>query len=483
MTIKYKTIKEIKNMISQKEISNKEIIKEVFDQIQANEHLNAFITLNKEPALKKSEDLDNNPSDLPLAGIPIAQKDLFCTKDLRTTCGSRILNNFIPPYSATVIENLENAGCISIGKTNMDEFAMGSSNETSFFGNVENPWGKNLVPGGSSGGSAAAVSAGIVPAASATDTGGSIRQPASLCGITGLKPTYGRVSRWGMIAFASSLDQAGPMARTAEDCALLLNQMCSHDEKDTTSLDDAIPNFEENLNEPLKDKKIGIVKDLDLSSLDNEVVKVYEDSLKEFEALGASLIDISLPNLSLSVPTYYVVAPAECSSNLSRFDGVKFGRRSEDPNNLEELYIKSRSEGFGDEVKRRILIGSYVLSAGYYDAYYKKAQQVRRLIKNDFDKAFSNIDVIMTPTTRGPAFEMGSKGSDPIQMYLEDLFTISANLAGLPAISIPNGNIDNKPTGIQIIGNFLDESSILNFAHMFQTSTNWHKYTPEGVKE
>ncbi len=483
MTIKYKTIKEIKNMISQKEISNKEIVEEVYDLIKENEHLNAFITLNKEPSLKKSEDLDNNPSDLPLAGIPIAQKDLFCTKGLRTTCGSRILNNFIPPYSATVIENLENAGCISIGKTNMDEFAMGSSNETSFFGNVENPWGKNLVPGGSSGGSAAAVSAGIVPAASATDTGGSIRQPASLCGITGLKPTYGRISRWGMIAFASSLDQAGPMARTAEDCALLLNQMCSHDEKDTTSLDDAIPNFEDNLNQSLKDKKIGIVKDLDLSSLDSEVVKVYEDSLKEFEALGAKLIDISLPNLSLSVPTYYVVAPAECSSNLSRFDGVKFGRRSEDPKDLEELYIKSRSEGFGDEVKRRILIGSYVLSAGYYDAYYKKAQQVRRLIKNDFDEAFSNIDVIMTPTTRGPAFEMGSKGSDPIQMYLEDLFTISANLAGLPAISIPNGNVDNKPTGIQIIGNFLDESSILNFAHMFQTSTNWHMHTPEGVKE
>jgi len=483
VTVKYKTIKEIKKMISQKEISNKEVVEEVYKQIEENEHLNAFITLNKEPSLKKSEDLDNNPSDSPLAGIPIAQKDLFCTKGLRTTCGSRILNNFIPPYSATVIENLENAGCISIGKTNMDEFAMGSSNETSFFGNVENPWGKNLVPGGSSGGSAAAVSAGIVPAASATDTGGSIRQPASLCGITGLKPTYGRISRWGMIAFASSLDQAGPMARTAEDCALLLNQMCSHDEKDTTSLNDDIPNFEENLNQPLKDKKIGIVKDLDLSSLDNEVVKVYEDSLKEFEVLGATLIDISLPNLSLSVPTYYVVAPAECSSNLSRFDGVKFGRRSEDPKDLEELYIKSRSEGFGDEVKRRILIGSYVLSAGYYDAYYKKAQQVRRLIKNDFDKAFSNIDVIMTPTTRGPAFEMGSKGSDPIQMYLEDLFTISANLAGLPAISIPNGNIDNKPTGIQIIGNFLDESSILNFAHMFQTSTNWHMHTPEGVKK
>ena len=286
-----------------------------------------------------------------------------------------------------------------------------------------------------------------------------------------------------MIAFASSLDQAGPMARTAEDCALLLNQMCSYDEKDTTSLNDNIPDFEENINKSLSGKKIGVVKDLDLSSLDNEVIKVYESSLKEFISMGAELVEITLPNLSLSVPTYYVVAPAECSSNLSRFDGVKFGRRCESPKDLDELYIKSRSEGFGDEVKRRILIGSYVLSAGYYDAYYKKAQQVRRLIKNDFDNAFRDIDVIMTPTTRGPAFEMGSKGNDPIQMYLEDLFTISANLAGLPAMSIPNGNIDNKPIGLQIIGNFLDESSILNFAHMYQQETNWHMYTPDGVIE
>ena len=483
MTIKFKTIKEIKKMISQKEISNKEIVQEVYELIDENIHLNAFVTLNENNALKKAEDLDNNPSDSPLAGIPIAQKDLFCTKNLRTTCGSKILDNFIPPYSATVIENLENAGCISVGKTNMDEFAMGSSNETSYFGNVHNPWGDKLVPGGSSGGSASAVAAGIVPAASGTDTGGSIRQPASLCGITGLKPTYGRVSRWGMIAFASSLDQAGPMARTVEDCALLLNEMCSHDIKDTTSLDEDIPNFENNLNQSLKGKRIGVVKDLDLSSLDNDVVGVYEDSLKEFVSLGAELEDISLPNLSLSVPTYYVVAPAECSSNLSRFDGVKFGRRSENPKDLEELYIQTRSEGFGDEVKRRILIGSYVLSAGYYDAYYKKAQQVRRLIKKDFDEAFSNVDVIMTPTTRGPAFEMGSKGSDPIQMYLEDLFTISANLAGLPAMSLPNGNIDKKPIGLQIIGNFLDESTILNFGHMYQTKTNWHMHTPDGVKE
>ena len=483
MTIKYKSIKEIKKMISKKEISNVEIVNEVFKNISENEHLNAFITLNEEDSIKKAVHLDNNPSDLALSGIPIAQKDLFCTKGLRTTCGSNILNNFIPPYSATVIENLENAGCISVGKTNMDEFAMGSSNETSFFGNVQNPWGENLVPGGSSGGSAAVVAAGIVPAASGTDTGGSIRQPASLCGITGLKPTYGRISRWGMIAFASSLDQAGPMARSAEDCALMLNEMCSHDEKDTTSLDENIPDFQKHLNESLKGKKIGIVKDLDLSSLDNEVVKVYEESLNEFTSLGAKLVDITLPNLSLSVPTYYVIAPAECSSNLSRFDGVKFGRRSENPKNLEELYVQTRSEGFGDEVKRRILIGSYVLSAGYYDAYYKKAQQVRRLIKNDFDNAFTKVDVIMTPTTRGTAFEMGSKGSDPIQMYLEDLFTISANLAGLRAMSLPNGNINNKPLGLQIIGNFLDESSILNFAHMYQNVTNWHMHTPDGVRK
>ena len=483
MTIRYKTIKQMKKMISDKEVSNKEIVQEVYRLINENSHLNAFVTLNEANSIKKAELLDSNSSDSSLAGIPIAQKDLFCTKGLRTTCGSKILENFIPPYSATVIENLENAGCISVGKTNMDEFAMGSSNETSYFGNVENPWGDKLVPGGSSGGSAAVVAAGIVPAASGTDTGGSIRQPASLCGITGLKPTYGRISRWGMIAFASSLDQAGPMARTAEDCALLLNEMCSHDQKDTTSLDESIPNFEDNLNQSLKGKKIGVVKDLDLSSLDDDVVSVYESSLQEFVSLGAELVEISLPNLSLSVPTYYVVAPAECSSNLSRFDGVKFGRRSENPKDLEELYIQTRSEGFGDEVKRRILIGSYVLSAGYYDAYYKKAQQVRRLIKKDFDEAFCVVDVIMTPTTKGAAFEMGSKGSDPIQMYLEDLFTISANLAGLPAMSLPNGNIENKPIGLQIIGNFLDESSILNFGHMYQTKTNWHMYSPDGIIE
>ena len=467
-------------MLHNKEISNKEMVEDTFTLIESNKHLNAFVTLNKEVSLKKAENLDNNPSNLPLAGIPIAQKDLFCTKDLRTTCGSNMLSNFIPPYSATVIENLESAGCISIGKTNMDEFAMGSSNETSFFGNVENPWGEGLVPGGSSGGSASAVAAGIVAAASGTDTGGSIRQPASLCGITGLKPTYGRISRWGMIAFASSLDQAGPMARTAEDCAIMLNEMCSHDPKDTTSLDENIPDFTQNLNSSIKGMKIGLVKEFDLSKLDNDVVKVFEESKRHYESLGAEFIEISLPNISLSVPTYYVVAPAECSSNLSRFDGVKFGRRCENPKDLEDLYVRSRSEGFGDEVKRRILIGSYVLSAGFYDAYYKKAQQVRRLIKNDFVSAFEKVDVIMSPTTRGTAFKAGSMGSDPIQMYLEDLFTIPANLAGLPAMSVPNGIVDNKPVGMQLIGNFLEESKILQAAHSFQTLTDWHLKTPNG---
>jgi aspartyl-tRNA(Asn)/glutamyl-tRNA(Gln) amidotransferase subunit A len=469
-------------MLNSKEISNAELIKETFLLIKNNAELNAFVTLNEEESLKKANNLDNSSGSGSLAGIPIAQKDLFCTKDLRTTCGSNMLSNFIPPYSATVIENLENAGCISVGKTNMDEFAMGSSNETSFYGNVQNPWGKNLVPGGSSGGSAAAVAAGIVPAASGTDTGGSIRQPASLCGISGLKPTYGRISRWGMIAFASSLDQAGPMARTAEDCALLLNEMCSHDEKDTTSIDEVVPDFTENLNSSIQGLKIGLVKEFDLTKLDNNVVKVFEESKKHYESLGAEFIEISLPNISLSVPTYYVIAPAECSSNLSRFDGVKFGKRCDNPKDLEELYIKTRSEGFGDEVKRRILIGSYVLSAGFYDAYYKKAQQVRRLIKNDFDSAFQNVDIIMSPTTRGAAFDVGSKGDDPIQMYLEDLFTIPANLAGLPAMSIPNGMVDHKPIGLQLIGNFLDESRLLQAAHNFQISTDWHLKTPSGSK-
>ena len=479
MSIQYKTIKELSFMLKSKQISNSELMVETFDLVDKYKDLNAFITLNKENALLKAKELDDNPLDLSLSGIPIAQKDLFVTKGLRTTCGSNMLSNFIPPYSATVIENLEQAGCISIGKTNMDEFAMGSSNETSFYGNVYNPWGNNLVPGGSSGGSAAAVAAGIVSGATGTDTGGSIRQPASLCGITGIKPTYGRISRWGMIAFASSLDQAGPIARSAEDCAILMNEMCSHDLKDTTSLDEDIPDFTANIDAPIQGLRIGLVKEFDLSKLDSAVVKVFEDAKKHYESLGAEFVEVSLPNINLSVPTYYVVAPAECSSNLSRFDGVRYGKRCDNPKDLEDLYIRSRSEGFGDEVKRRILIGSYVLSAGFYDAYYKKAQQVRRLIKNDFDNAFDKVDLIMSPTTRGTAFEAGSM-NDPIQMYLEDLFTVPANLAGLPGISIPSGFVDGKPLGLQLIGNSLQESQLLNVAHNFQMTSDWHLKTPSS---
>tara|TARA_B110000090_G_C13358440_1_gene437546 strand:- start:111 stop:1559 length:1449 start_codon:yes stop_codon:yes gene_type:complete len=479
MSIQYKTIKELSLMLKSKQISNSELMVETFDLVDKYKDLNAFITLNKENALLKAKELDDNPLDLSLSGIPIAQKDLFVTKGLRTTCGSNMLSNFIPPYSATVIENLEQAGCISIGKTNMDEFAMGSSNETSFYGNVYNPWGNNLVPGGSSGGSAAAVAAGIVSGATGTDTGGSIRQPASLCGITGIKPTYGRISRWGMIAFASSLDQAGPIARSAEDCAILMNEMCSHDLKDTTSLDEDIPDFTANIDAPIRGLRIGLVKEFDLSKLDSAVVKVFEDAKKHYESLGAEFVEVSLPNINLSVPTYYVVAPAECSSNLSRFDGVRYGKRCDNPKDLEDLYIRSRSEGFGDEVKRRILIGSYVLSAGFYDAYYKKAQQVRRLIKNDFDNAFDKVDLIMSPTTRGTAFEAGSM-NDPIQMYLEDLFTVPANLAGLPGISIPSGFVDGKPLGLQLIGNSLQESQLLNVAHNFQMTSDWHLKTPSS---
>jgi|TARA_B110000211_G_scaffold58868_1_gene65885 aspartyl-tRNA(Asn)/glutamyl-tRNA(Gln) amidotransferase subunit A len=479
MSIQYKTIKELSLMLKSKQISNSELMVETFDLVDKYKDLNAFITLNKENALLKAKELDDNPLDLSLSGIPIAQKDLFVTKGLRTTCGSNMLSNFIPPYSATVIENLEQAGCISIGKTNMDEFAMGSSNETSFYGNVYNPWGNDLVPGGSSGGSAAAVAAGIVSGATGTDTGGSIRQPASLCGITGIKPTYGRISRWGMIAFASSLDQAGPIARSAEDCAILMNEMCSHDLKDTTSLDEDIPDFTANIDAPIQGLRIGLVKEFDLSKLDSAVVKVFEDAKKHYESLGAEFVEVSLPNINLSVPTYYVVAPAECSSNLSRFDGVRYGKRCDNPKDLEDLYIRSRSEGFGDEVKRRILIGSYVLSAGFYDAYYKKAQQVRRLIKNDFDNAFDKVDLIMSPTTRGTAFEAGSM-NDPIQMYLEDLFTVPANLAGLPGISIPSGFVDGKPLGLQLIGNSLQESQLLNVAHNFQMTSDWHLKTPSS---
>ena len=480
MSIQFKSITELRAMLDAKSISASELTQESLQLAQKYKELNCFVTMNEELGAKNANSIDlENKTTSMLSGIPLAQKDLFCTEGLRTTCSSKILSNFIPPYTATAVKKLEDAGSITIGKTNMDEFAMGSSNETSFFGNVHNPWKKGYVPGGSSGGSASAVSAGIVPAATGTDTGGSIRQPAAHCGITGLKPTYGRVSRWGMIAFASSLDQAGPLARTAEDCAILLNEMSGHDSKDTTSLNSSVPDFLENINQPLDGLKIGIIKEFNLSDLDPEVQARFEDSKKTYEKLGAHFVDVSLPNISASVPTYYSIAPAECSSNLSRFDGVRFGYRAEDTDDLNDLYIKSRSEGFGDEVKRRILIGTYALSAGYYDAYYKKAQQVRRLIKNDFDHAFQSVDVLMTPTSPNTAFKFGSKGAqNPVELYLEDLFTISSNLAGLPAISIPHGQVNSLPVGLQLIGNFLREDQLLNASHIFQQNSDFHLAKP-----
>lgn len=481
MSIQFKSITELRAMLDDKSISSSELIQESLELAKKYKELNCFVTMNEEISVKKASSIDlNEKTNSTLSGIPLAQKDLFCTEGLRTTCSSKILSNFIPPYTATAVEKLEDAGSITIGKTNMDEFAMGSSNETSFFGNVHNPWKKGYVPGGSSGGSAAAVSAGIVPAATGTDTGGSIRQPAAHCGITGLKPTYGRVSRWGMIAFASSLDQAGPLARTAEDCAILLNAMSGHDSKDTTSLNSNVPDFLENINQPIDGLKIGIIKEFNISDLDPDVQARFEDSRKNYESLGAQFVEVSLPNISASVPTYYSIAPAECSSNLSRFDGVRFGHRAKNTTDLNDLYIKSRSEGFGDEVKRRILIGTYALSAGYYDAYYKKAQQVRRLIKNDFDDVFKSVDLLMTPTSPNTAFKFGSKGTqNPVELYLEDLFTISSNLAGLPAISIPHGQVNSLPVGLQLIGNFLREDQLLNATHIFQKNSDFHLAKPD----
>ena len=480
MSIQYKTISQLREMIDEKSISSQELVKETLKLAESLKELNCFVTMNKDEGIKKAIEVDEtNATNSLLKGIPLAQKDLFCTEGLRTTCSSKILADFVPPYTATAVEKLENAGSITIGKTNMDEFAMGSSNETSFFGNVHNPWKKGYVPGGSSGGSAAAVAAGIVPAATGTDTGGSIRQPAAHCGITGIKPTYGRVSRWGMIAFASSLDQAGPLARSAEDCAILLNEMSGYDPKDTTCLNVENSNLLQSINQPIKGLKIGIVKEFNLGDLKAEVQIRFEESKKIYESLGAEFVEISLPSISASVPTYYSIAPAECSSNLSRFDGVRFGYRAKDTDDLNDLYIKSRSEGFGDEVKRRILIGTYALSAGYYDAYYKKAQQVRRLIKNDFEVAFRSIDLIMTPTSPGTAFAFGSKGvQNPVELYLEDLFTISSNLAGLPAISIPHGKVNGLPVGLQLIGNFLKEDLLLNAAHIFQQNSEFHLERP-----
>ena len=476
------TIAEIQLLLQQKQFSSREITGHFLDRIaQQNSIYNCYISVDNDGALSAADAADTaiaGGANGPLLGVPFAHKDIFCTQGIKTTCGSKMLDNFIPPYDATVVAKMKADGAVMLGKTNMDEFAMGSSNETSYFGPVKNPWDIETVPGGSSGGSAAAVAARLAPAATGTDTGGSIRQPAALCGITGLKPTYGRVSRYGMIAFASSLDQAGPMTRTAEDAAILLNSMSGFDAKDSTCTDIAVPDYTATLNQPIKGLKIGIPKEYFDERLDATMAATVQTALAELEKLGAILVDIELPNSALSVPAYYVIAPAEASSNLSRFDGVRYGYRCDNPKDLEDLYTRTRTEGFGEEVKRRILVGAYALSAGYYDAYYRKAQQVRRLIKQDFVSAFEKVDIIAGPTSPSPAFKFGEKGDDPVAMYLEDIYTIAVNLAGLPAMSLPAGTMNNMPVGLQLVGNYFAEQQLLNTAHQFQTVTDWHQQSP-----
>lgn len=480
----HKSIAELAKELNEKRISSVELTTHFLERInQHDKKLNSFVTVANEHALKAAKQADEWRSQgkcNPLLGIPLAHKDIFCTDGIKTSCGSKMLDNFIAPYDATVVTKLKQAGMVTLGKTNMDEFAMGSSNETSYYGPVKNPWDLDYVPGGSSGGSAAAVAAGLAPAATGTDTGGSIRQPAALTNLTGIKPTYGRVSRYGMIAYASSLDQGGPMTKTAEDAALILNAMAGFDEHDSTSVNEPVPDYTATLNDSIKGLRIGLPKEYFSAGLSNDVAAVIQAAVKEYEKLGAIIEEISLPNTGLSVPAYYVIAPAECSSNLARYDGVRYGYRCQDPKNLEDLYKRSRSEGFGSEVKRRIMIGTYVLSAGYYDAYYIKAQRVRRLIRDDFINAFKNVDVILSPTSPTTAFKFGEKTSDPISMYLADIYTIAVNLAGLPGISIPAGFIGKQPVGMQLIGNLFGEAKILNVAHQYQQVTDWHKRTPEG---
>ena len=481
--MKESSIADLNLALKRKEFSSVELTKFFLKRIgKYNQDLNAVITTCDEAALIEAEKADTriaegNAPDL--CGIPILHKDIFCTKNVLTTCGSKMLANFYPPYNATVVENFERSGLVTLGKTNMDEFAMGSSNETSHFGSVNNPWALDCVPGGSSGGSAASVAARLAPAATATDTGGSIRQPAALCGVTGIKPTYGSVSRWGMIAFASSLDQGGPIAKSAEDCALLLNCMASFDPLDSTSIQNTRPNYSEKLNKTINGLKIGVPKEYFSEGLNSGTKNAVEKAIKTLEDLGSEIIELSLPNSSLSVPAYYVIAPAEASANLSRYDGIKYGYRCDNPKNLEDLYIRSRSEGFGEEVQRRIMIGNYCLSSGYYDAYYKKAQMVKELISQDFKNAFEKVDVLVGPTCPSPAFKHGTKNNNPVEMYLEDVYTIAVNLAGLPGMSIPCGRVDRKPVGMQIIGNYLNEAIMLQVAHQFQKHTTWHKESPE----
>ena len=464
------------------DFSSVELTRSYLDRIQAAQAgLNAFITVTAEAALTEAAAADAARAAGKagaLTGVPLAHKDIFCTEGVLTTCGSKMLSNFVSPYDATVVSGLRRSGTVMLGKLNMDEFAMGSSNETSYFGPVRNPWNPAMVPGGSSGGSAAAVAARIVPAATATDTGGSIRQPAALCGVTGIKPTYGRVSRYGMIAFASSLDQAGLITVSAEDAALLLGPMSGFDPKDSTSVESPVPDYTRTLGDSLEGMTIGIVKEFFDKGLDAECESRIRDAMRVYEKLGAKFREVSCPNLPLSVPTYYVVAPAECSSNLARFDGVRFGYRCESPKNLTDLYMRSRGEGFGAEVKRRIMTGTYVLSAGYYDAYYLKAQRVRQLISADFARAFGEVDLLLGPTSPTPAFAIGAKCDDPITMYLNDIYTIGANLAGLPGMSLPCGFVGGLPVGLQLIGPHFSEARMLNAAHRYQFETDWHLQVP-----
>jgi len=480
------TLSQLKRNLGAKNLSSKEITESFLKRIsKTNKSLNAFITITEDLAISQSVEADEiiaKGEAKSLTGLPFAHKDLFCTDGILTTCASKMLSNFVPPYDATVVKRLKDAGIIMIGKTNMDEFAMGSSNETSYYGNVSNPWNLDLSPGGSSGGSAAAVAAGLAPAATGTDTGGSIRQPAALTGVTGIKPTYGRVSRYGMIAFASSLDQGGFFTKSSEDAALLLTEVAGLDEFDSTSSAEPVPDYTASINNSIKGIKIGLIKQHFEEGLDEANKKVLEEALKALESQGAEIIEIDMPNIGLSVPTYYVVASAECSSNLSRYDGIRFGHRAENFNDLTDFYSKTRGEGFGSEVKRRIMTGTYVLSAGYYDAYYLKAQKVRQLISEDFKNAFEKVNVIAGPTTPSPAFPLGAKMDDPIEMYLNDIFTIGANLAGLPAMSIPCGFVNNLPIGLQLIGKHFGEESILQCGHQYQQITDWHKQVPEDFK-
>ncbi|MBG13195.1 MAG: Asp-tRNA(Asn)/Glu-tRNA(Gln) amidotransferase GatCAB subunit A [Alcanivorax sp.] len=479
-----KTLTELKAGLQAGDFSSRELTEHFLDRIKRHDgELNSFITVTEEQALRQADAADQAIAagdHRLLTGLPIAHKDIFCTEGVRTSCGSRMLDNFIAPYTATAVEKMAAEGAVMLGKTNMDEFAMGSSNETSFYGPVKNPWDTERVPGGSSGGAAAGLAARLAPGATGTDTGGSIRQPAALNGVTGLKPTYGRVSRWGMIAFASSLDQAGPLGLSAADCALMLQAMAGHDEKDSTCLNEPVDDYLGALDQSVDGLKIGVPEEFFPDNLDGAIADNAREAMRELEKQGAKLVKLSLPSIKLSVPAYYVIAPAEASSNLSRFDGVRFGYRCEDPKDLEDLYKRSRSEGFGAEVKRRILVGTYALSAGYYDAYYKRAQKVRRLIRDDFSRAFKDVDVIMGPTSPETAFKLGAKADDPVNMYMADVFTIAVNLAGLPALSMPSGFINGLPAGTQVIGNYFQEGRILNVAHRYQMATDWHQQAPGG---